>query len=284
MSFITVAIGMGVGAASGGIMSAINHQPIWKGMLIGAGTGAAGGALGAGLGALGGTAASTTTSAATGATTGSVGGGTAGGAVGGGTTGGVVGGVATPVASTAAPVVSTTAPTAVSTAAPVVAPTTTSSVASAAPVAAPTAAPAAQTGVLDTLKEMGWSGAGKEFAKMAAPEILKGGAGMGMSPSYDDSGAQRIKSLQQSGSESAQGTYGPGWSTSSWMQSKAKGGQIHLRNGDFIIPADVVSAIGNGSTKAGAKYLDHLFNALAAGPAPKAGSLAKRRALERHKA
>ena len=39
MSFITVAIGMGVGAASGGIMSAINHQPIWKGMLIGAGTG-----------------------------------------------------------------------------------------------------------------------------------------------------------------------------------------------------------------------------------------------------
>ena len=107
---------------------------------------------------------------------------------------------------------------------------------------------------------------------------------MVMSPSYDDSGEQRINALRQAGSESAQGTYGPGWSTSSWMQSKAKGGQIHLRNGDFIIPADVVSAIGNGSTKAGAKYLDHLFNALAAGPAPKAGSLAKRRALERHKA
>ena len=41
----------------------------------------------------------------------------------------------------------------------------------------------------------------------------------------------------------------------------AKGGEVGLQEGQFIIPADVVSALGNGSTKAGAKFLDEFFKA-----------------------
>lgn len=38
-----------------------------------------------------------------------------------------------------------------------------------------------------------------------------------------------------------------------------KGGEVGLQEGQFIIPADVVSALGNGSTKAGANFLDEFF-------------------------
>lgn len=39
----------------------------------------------------------------------------------------------------------------------------------------------------------------------------------------------------------------------------AHGGGVDLEEGQFIIPADVVSALGNGSTKAGAAFLDEFF-------------------------
>lgn len=39
----------------------------------------------------------------------------------------------------------------------------------------------------------------------------------------------------------------------------AKGGHIPLKNGAYIIPADVVSALGNGSSKAGAEFLRSLM-------------------------
>ena len=69
------------------------------------------------------------------------------------------------------------------------------------------------------------------------------------------------------------------------LTSLAKGGRsVRLEDSDYIVPADVVSALGNGSTKAGAKYLTHLCNAIHAGPPPKAGSLAKQRAKERYTA
>ena len=41
--------------------------------------------------------------------------------------------------------------------------------------------------------------------------------------------------------------------------SFAAGGDVNLRDGDFILPADIVSAMGDGSTKAGAKFLDKFF-------------------------
>ena len=40
----------------------------------------------------------------------------------------------------------------------------------------------------------------------------------------------------------------------------AQGGQVPLKNGAYIIPADVVSALGNGSSKAGADFLRRLMN------------------------
>lgn len=38
-----------------------------------------------------------------------------------------------------------------------------------------------------------------------------------------------------------------------------EGGQVPLKDGAYIIPADVVSALGNGSSKAGAEFLQHLL-------------------------
>ena len=97
------------------------------------------------------------------------------------------------------------------------------------------------------------------------------------SPTYGTEGQQTIDKAKQEGQTEATSTYGG-------FGHFAHGGSLRLEQSSYIIPADVVSAIGNGSTKAGAKYLDHLFNAITAGPAPKAGSLAKRRTKERHAA
>lgn len=43
------------------------------------------------------------------------------------------------------------------------------------------------------------------------------------------------------------------------LTALAHGGQVPLKEGAYIIPADVVSALGNGSTKAGAEFLRHLM-------------------------
>ena len=42
----------------------------------------------------------------------------------------------------------------------------------------------------------------------------------------------------------------------------AKGGHVALKDGAYIIPADVVSALGNGSSKAGAEFLQQLMGAI----------------------
>lgn len=102
---------------------------------------------------------------------------------------------------------------------------------------------------------------------------------MNQPPTYGMQGPQAIAAQNAQAKQIQQQAY-PGWQP----QGAAKGGQLHLRDGSFIIPADVVSAIGNGSTKAGAQYLDHLFRAIHAGPAEEAGSLAKQRIHERHSA
>ena len=39
----------------------------------------------------------------------------------------------------------------------------------------------------------------------------------------------------------------------------AKGGQVPIKEGAYVIPADVVSALGNGSSKAGADFLYRLL-------------------------
>ena len=39
----------------------------------------------------------------------------------------------------------------------------------------------------------------------------------------------------------------------------AKGGSIHMDSGSFVIPADIVSALGDGSTEAGFRFLESFF-------------------------
>lgn len=44
------------------------------------------------------------------------------------------------------------------------------------------------------------------------------------------------------------------------MLTLKQGGHVPLKNGAYIIPADVVSALGNGSSKAGAEFLRRLMD------------------------
>lgn len=248
----TVAAGEAIGAGVGALT---NPKDRLKGALMGGLTGAVGGGIGAGIGALGGAASGAAEGAASGA---------AGNAV--GQTGGQA---VTQAALTEAPGAITSQGIGTAAGAPGI------GIPSAMPgaaAAAPTAAPSAGGSML--------SNAGTMIAKAAGPKLLETGlsfVGGGGQPVYDKSGEKKLQAANMEGSMLQQQAY-PGWQP----QGKAKGGSIRLRDGDFVIPADVVSAIGNGSTKAGAEYLDHLFNALRAGPKPKAGSLAKRRAKERN--
>jgi len=296
MSFIAVGVGMGIGAASGGIMSAINKQPIWKGMLIGAATGAAGGGLGAGLGALGGAAGGA--GGAAGGAGGGAGGGGMGAALGnlgtaatpvatggssgavGGTGGGaasvVSGGGGSAVVNPTVQAALTQSPTAItSQGIGTAANAPTIGIGGAAPAASAPATSSAQSGLTSVIDKA------MPALKGAIPgAVLDMAKGTMSGTTFTGDAGKEQQAKEAQGEEWAQDTYSSG----SWLPGKAKGGAIHLRDGDFIIPADVVSAIGNGSTKAGAKYLDHLFTALSAGPAPKAGSLAKQRAKARRAA
>ena len=273
---MTVAIGEAVGAGVGALT---NPKDRLKGALIGGATGAAGGALGAGIGALGGAAAGdagATASEVAANSTGQVGGqaagqvgGQAAGQVGGQTVGQVGGQtVGDEVTGTAMNQVTNATE-----AAPKAMPTLASAPK---PVAAPVPGVTPEGGSI-------FSGnIGSALQKVGGPQLLNlAGAVMNPTPTYDSSGQQTIDEQKQLGLMEANQAYHRGWAPPA---GKAHGGSIRLENNAFIIPADVVSAIGNGSTKAGAKYLDHLFTALSAGPPPKAGSLAKRRTQERHKA
>jgi hypothetical protein len=107
-------------------------------------------------------------------------------------------------------------------------------------------------------------------AKELGLEALKGGVG---------AINQEIANAQtEQESEDVHNKYFSGFATGGAVQHAAKeGGSIRLTDGDFIVPADVVSALGNGSSTAGAKYLTHLMRALESGPPPEAGALANAR-------
>lgn len=130
-----------------------------------------------------------------------------------------------------------------------------------------------------TMTAGGFTGFGHlgDFAakEIATNAVMKGGQGI----------SQEIANAQtEEDSDKVKQQFG-GWAHGGEIQHVARhGGSIRLRNGDFVIPADVVSALGNGSSKAGAKYLTHLFKAIEAGPAPRAGALAKQRAQARRSA
>jgi hypothetical protein len=58
----------------------------------------------------------------------------------------------------------------------------------------------------------------------------------------------------------------------------AQGGQVPVRDGAYIIPADVVSALGNGSSKAGAEFLRRLMEEVKRNAVSRHGLGAARRA------
>lgn len=58
----------------------------------------------------------------------------------------------------------------------------------------------------------------------------------------------------------------------------ARGGQVPVRDGAYIIPADVVSALGNGSSKAGAEFLRRLMEEVKHNAVSRHGLGAARRA------
>lgn len=307
MSWVAIAVGGIVGTTAGGISSAVKGEPVWKGMLIGAGTGLAGGALGAGLGALGGAAgggaggAAGGTGGAAGGAGGAAGGGAGGGAggvtggttgavggTGGGAVGGASGGGGSAVVNPAVQAALTESPTAITSqgmGAATNAPTI--GIGGAAPVSSAPVTSTAESGLTSMIDKA--IPALKGSVPGMVLDTAKGFTG-GTTFTGDAGKEQEAKEAQ--GSQWAADTYQqPG---GSWLPGKAeggvatiraaRGGSVRLKNGDYVVPADVVSALGNGSTKAGAKYLTHLCNSLHAGPAPKAGSLAKQRAKARHAA
>lgn len=90
------------------------------------------------------------------------------------------------------------------------------------------------------------------LVKESAPSVALQGLqaipmGGGQGPSAEELAAQekrKTEDAQRLGSQ----VYG-----------LAAGGGVDLHDGDFIIPADVLSDLGNGSTKAGAQFLDEFF-------------------------
>ena len=66
-----------------------------------------------------------------------------------------------------------------------------------------------------------------------------------------------------SAAQATQGSGNPlkglGGAATGGLVSLARGGEVPLSDGAYIIPADVVSALGNGSSKAGAEFLKRLM-------------------------
>ena len=111
---------------------------------------------------------------------------------------------------------------------------------------APNAASSATGGLGSTLGNVG-----TEVAKAAVPTAIQGLGGM-MGAGYSGPSATDIAIRNQQEQRQAKQLGSQTWGL-------AGGGEVNLEDGQFILPADVVSALGNGSTKAGAEFLDEFF-------------------------
>ena len=105
---------------------------------------------------------------------------------------------------------------------------------------------AASSGLGSTL-----GGVGTEVAKAAIPTAVQGLGGM-MGSGYSGPSATDMAIRNQQEDKQAKQLGSQTWGL-------AGGGEVNLEDGQFILPADVVSALGNGSTKAGAEFLDEFF-------------------------
>lgn len=124
-----------------------------------------------------------------------------------------------------------------------------SSVASMFPAAAPTLSSIAGSGIGSTLGSVG-----TEVAKSAIPEVAKS-----IMPSSGGMSPEMIKKGQEAQAWNDQQEAKKANELGAQIWGLAAGGSVDLHDGDFIFPADVVSALGNGSTKAGAQFLDEFF-------------------------
>lgn len=121
-----------------------------------------------------------------------------------------------------------------------------SSVAGLFPAGASTLSSVAGGGLGSTLGSIGTEVAKSAIPTMAQMAMPSSG---GMTPEMIQKGqAAQAWNNQREAKELGSQTWG-----------LAGGGEVGLEDGDFIFPADVVSAIGNGSTKAGAQFLDEFF-------------------------
>jgi hypothetical protein len=283
----TAALGAGVGATS----AAIQGQDVGKGALMGAGTGLAtagvAGGLGAAAGALGAPAGAATNigvGAATGATVGAGKAAIEGGDIGKGALMGAGTGAAGAVAGNVVSGMSDAGNQAIADASKSVGNGVTTT-------------PLAEQAPLSTLDEIGTDvagGAGNTVGpitpvatgnpvvgginsalgtNLTGNEMLTGGAMIG-GAGYAGIGALADSAAAKKAEEEdkargakfrAQNSSGPlaglgdiGMATGG-ITALAHGGQVPLKEGAYIIPADVVSALGNGSTKAGAEFLRHLM-------------------------
>lgn len=75
----------------------------------------------------------------------------------------------------------------------------------------------------------------------------------------DQAGMENLRGLGFGSPSDPLGGLGSIGKATGGLTALAHGGQIPLKDGAYIIPADVVSALGNGSSKAGAEFLRHLM-------------------------
>lgn len=241
--------GATLGSGLGAVKSAIAGEDVGQGALMGAATGAVGGGLAPGIGAAGaaagpaGSVANIAAQTAAGAASGAIAN-TAGAAVGGkpiGTAalvGGLTGGALAGINAAGAPAVS----------GPVDTPANGVSIG------------LDQPGALDTL--------GSKLSDVSGSQALTNVGILG-------AGAMAENALNQKPEEAADVSPKLAPGLPSAMKPKdvynqgpiggmatigmARGGQVPVRDGAYIIPADVVSALGNGSSKAGAEFLRRLM-------------------------
>lgn len=105
-----------------------------------------------------------------------------------------------------------------------------------------------------------------DFVKSTGVDLAKEGIGSGIQNMQQQEASKENRALAQQSkmnfeNQSAQQEEDAKNKVNQTFQGLnfAKGGEVGLQEGQFIIPADVVSALGNGSTKAGANFLDEFF-------------------------
>jgi hypothetical protein len=105
-----------------------------------------------------------------------------------------------------------------------------------------------------------YAGTGMVNADEAADKAAKEDAlRAGEFANKDQAGMENLRGLGFGSPSGPLGGLGSIGKATGGLTALAHGGQIPLKDGAYIIPADVVSALGNGSSKAGAEFLRHLM-------------------------